>query len=137
MRASSAGSGPENFMMTVYGRIPLMQTENCIIRNIAGKCLHPEERNGKDANAPGMSRCACELIDRTGASFPVLRVDGHRNLIYNSLPTYRLDRRKELKKAGIGLCTLLFTTETEREIRTVLDCFRTSEAHPPFPITRR
>lgn len=120
-----------------YGRIPLMQTENCIIRNIAGKCLHPEERNGKDANAPGMSRCASELIDRTGASFPVLRADGHRNLIYNSLPTYRLDRRKELKKAGIGLCTLLFTTETEREIRTVLDCFRTSEAHPPFPITRR
>lgn len=112
------------YEMLGYGRLPLMQTETCIIRNIKGNC-------------PGdHTRCKAELVDRTGASFPVLRADGHRNLIYNSLPTYRLDRRKELKKSGVGLLTLLFTTETETEIQSVLQAYRNS-APPSGKFTRR
>ncbi|MBQ3153917.1 MAG: U32 family peptidase, partial [Clostridia bacterium] len=107
-----------------YGRLPLMQTETCIIRNIKGSC--PNDH----------TRCHAELIDRTGASFPVLRADGHRNLIYNSLPTYRLDKRKELKKSGVGLLTLLFTTETEAEMQAVLQAYRKG-ASPTGKFTRR
>lgn len=107
-----------------YGRLPLMQTETCIIRNIKGSC--PNDH----------TRCHAELIDRTGASFPVLRADGHRNLIYNSLPTYRLDKRKELKKSGVGLLTLLFTTETEAEMQAVLQAYRKG-APPTGKFTRR
>ena len=31
----------------------------------------------------------------------------HRNTIYNSIPAYRLDRKAELKRCGVGLLTLL------------------------------
>ena len=112
------------YEMLGYGRLPLMQTETCIIRNIKGNCMGEQ------------TRCHAELIDRTGASFPVMRADGHRNLIYNSLPTYRLDKRKELKKSGVGLLTLLFTTETETEMKQIVQSFRDS-APPTGKFTRR
>jgi hypothetical protein len=57
-------------------------------------------------------------------------------LIYNSIPTYRLDKRKELKKSGVGLMTLLFTTETEAEMLAVVNAYRTS-APPKGQYTRR
>ncbi|MBP5231150.1 MAG: U32 family peptidase [Clostridia bacterium] len=127
--------GPSSAAMEAlgYGRIPLMQTQTCLIRNILGKCPAPE-RNGSGRET---HPCRADLVDRANASFPVLRADGHRNILYNSVPTYRLDRRRDLRKAGVGLCTLLFTTETDEEIRTVLQCFRSGETRPPFPYTRR
>lgn len=107
-----------------YGRLPLMHTETCLIRNIKGSC-------------PGhAAQCRAELLDRTGASFPVLRANGHRNLLYNSLPTYRLDKRKELKKSGVGLLTLLFTVESESEMRLAVEQF-ISSAPPKGAFTRR
>lgn len=60
----------------VYGRQVLMHTENCIIKNISG-CV-------KD--------CKATLTDRMGARFPVQGEYNHRNLIFNSLPTYLLDK---------------------------------------------
>jgi hypothetical protein len=57
-------------------------------------------------------------------------------VLYNSLPTYRLDKRKELKKSGVGLLTLLFTVETEAEMRAVVEAYRTS-APPKGNYTRR
>lgn len=60
----------------VYGRQVLMHTENCIIKNISG-CV-------KD--------CKAVLKDRVGASFPVWGEYNHRNLIFNSVPTYLLDK---------------------------------------------
>ena len=61
---------------SVYGRQVLMHTENCIIKNVCG-CV-------KD--------CKALLTDRTGARFPVWGEYSHRNLIFNSLPTYLLDK---------------------------------------------
>ena len=60
----------------VYGRQVLMHTENCIIKNISG-CV-------KD--------CKAVLTDRMGARFPVWGEYNHRNLIFNSAPTYLLDK---------------------------------------------
>ncbi len=107
-----------------YGRLPLMHTETCLIRNIKGVCQNQK-------------LCRAALTDRTGASFPVLRAYRHRNLLYNSLPTYRLDKRKELKKSGVGLLTLLFTVESEREIRDVLQRFSASASPEGLAFTRR
>ena len=112
-----------------YGRIPLMHTETCLIRNILGSCM------GSGSGKP--ARCHAELVDRTGAVFPVFRADGHRNIVYNSLPTYRLDRRKDLRKAGVGLLTLLFTTERETDMKQIVRCYREASPRPAFPYTRR
>ena len=69
----------------VYGKIPLMITERCFIKENFG-C----EKCNKAA-----------LEDRTGAKFPLMREYGHRNILLNSRPTYMGDKKKELKAHGI------------------------------------
>lgn len=107
-----------------YGRLPLMHTETCLIRNIRGHCLQE-------------AICHAELTDRTGACFPVLRGYRHRNLLYNALPTYRLDHRKDLKKHGVGLLTLLFTVENEAIMKQMVERYRSSASPEGMLYTRR
>ena len=79
----------------VAGRIPLMLTERCFIKDTAG-----------------CSECGrSSLTDRTGARFPMRREFGHRNLIFNSMPTYMGDKRSELASANIMHEHFIFTTE--------------------------
>jgi hypothetical protein len=103
---------------TVYGRIPLMITERCFVKENGGcgKC-------GKFA-----------LRDRTGAEFPILREWRHRNLIFNSLPTYMGDRKKEMDALGIRRHHFIFSTETREEILHAIEAYRKGE---PLAGTRR
>ncbi len=106
----------------VYGRIPLMQTENCIIRNTGAACCDD---------------CEGILTDRTKAEFPIKREYRHRNIIYNSVPIYLADKINELRKSGVGLYTLLFTDEyrDEKEFDKLVSlCL--SKTPAPFPFTR-
>ncbi len=105
-----------------YGRTPLMYTRTCIIANIDG-CKKREF-------------CTSRLVDRTGASFPVISGHSHTNIIYNSLPAYRLDKKSELKKSGVGLITLFFTDEPEIRMEEVINLALTGEK-PQFQYTRR
>ncbi len=105
-----------------YGRTPLMYTRTCIIQNISG-CQNKE-------------KCFGILTDRTGAEFPIISGISHTNTIYNSLPRFHLDRKSELKKSGVGLLTLLFTDETEKQMEEVINLFITKEK-PKFEYTRR
>ena len=102
-----------------YGRIPLMVTERCFIRDGAGGCT-------------ACGRTA--LRDRTGARFPLLREHPHRNLIFNSLPTYMGDRQEELRQAGVRHLHLIFSVEDGGEIDRVVQAF---DAGLPLPGTRR
>ena len=82
----------------VYGRLPLMVTENCLIQNNVGcRCDRPNN-----------------LIDRTGAAFPLLAVFGHRTEVENSLPLWLADRA-EYKRLGLAYARLRFTTESPEE----------------------
>lgn len=105
-----------------YGRTPLMYTRTCVIRNI-GECF-------------GKERCFGILTDRTGAKFPIISAPNHTNTIYNSLPAYRLDKKSELKKCGVGLMTLLFTDEPEARMEEIIALSQTKEK-PKFEYTRR
>ena len=81
----------------IYGHIPLMITENCLIKN--------------------MGNCPCsgsgEIYDRKGKKFPVIR-DGKecRSVVLNGVPLYMGDKRHELSDAGIDFGLMLFTVET-------------------------
>ena len=97
----------------VYGRIPLMLTERCFMKENFG-C----EQCGK-----------CTLIDRKGVKFPMMRDFEHRNLIFNSAFTYMGDKQGEL--SGISAHHFIFTTERADEIKTVVDAFKSSR---PFPL---
>ena len=106
----------------VYGRTPLMYTRVCILRS-QGRC-------------GGEPPCCGALSDRSGARFPVIGAPNHTNTIYNSLPGYRADRASELKKHGVGLLTLLFTNETERDIKHILS-LASAGKKADFEYTRR
>lgn len=106
----------------VYGRTPLMYTRVCILRS-QGRC-------------GGEPPCRGALSDRSGARFPVIGAPNHTNTIYNSLPGYRTDRASELKKHGVGLLTLLFTNETERDIKHILS-LASAGKKADFEYTRR
>lgn len=82
-----------------YGRLPLMTLTRCIIKPRVG-C----ERCGFDR---GSARI--KLKDRMGVAFPVFAEFGHRNVIYNAIPTYM--GGKEQAEAGISRFWLQFTDE--------------------------
>jgi hypothetical protein len=50
----------------------------------------------------------------------MMRLWQHRNIIFNSIPTYMGDRQSELRKHRIESEHLIFSTESAREIIHVL-----------------
>ncbi len=105
----------------VYGRLPLMTLEKCLIRDLTD--CNVCETNG------------FELRDRRGFVFPVLREWEHRNLICNSLPTNMSDREDALVQARITARHFLFTTESADDVDAVISAF-TDHAPLPFPVRR-
>jgi len=98
--------------LIVYGRLPLMITENCVIKNRTGTCAC-------------QGAAATRLVDRTGAEFPVLPDPGTcRSLILNGRKLYLLDRRDELARCGLWAARLAFTTENPAEVGRVMDDWR-------------
>ncbi len=98
----------------VYGRIPLMLTERCFMRD-SFSCEKCSE---------------CSLTDRKGTNFPMIREYRHRNLILNSAVTYMGDRQNELR--GIASHHFIFTTESADEIRAVISAYKNGK---PFPLS--
>ncbi len=99
----------------VYGRIPLMTLEKCVIREIA--------------DCAACKTNTVRLRDRRGVEFPVLREWEHRNVIYNSIPTAMTDREADLTRANISARHYLFTVETPKEVDAVIRADRT---HTPI-----
>ena len=69
----------------VYGRLPLMLMENCIIRNRTGSC------GCQNTNI---------LTDRKGARFPVVSAPGCRNELLNSQKLFLADRAADYRRIG-------------------------------------
>ena len=93
----------------VYGRLPLMVTEKCVGKEIGGCKVCESGR--------------ANLTDRMGISFPVLRLQEHRSLIVNSLPTYILDCPRDLSDGFITRRHYIFTTESPREVDALIKSF--------------
>ncbi len=99
----------------VYGRLPLMLTENCLIRGRTGQCTcHTNP---------------AKLTDKTGAEFPIIK-DGDtcRSVLLNGQKLYWLDRQEDLARLGLWAKRLYFTTENPKEVDRVL-----SSCHAPTP----
>ena len=87
----------------VYGRLPLMITENCILKNRDGGCKRSCE---------GQNRL---LVDRKGERFPVLRAPGCRSEIFNAKRLYLADKANDYRRVGAWAARLSFTTESAQE----------------------
>ncbi len=106
-----------------YGRMPLMVTENCLIRQNTGKCtchLSPTK-----------------LTDKTGAEFPVIK-DGNtcRSVLLNGKKLNWLDRQNDLSRLGLWATRLYFTTENPREVDQVLSAYNNPTTFDPGSCTR-
>ena len=109
--------------MLVYGRLPLMLMENCVIKNRTGVC--------------SCDSSTTKLIDRMGEEFPVLK-DGAtcRNVLYNGKKLYLLDRLDKLRGMGIWAHRLNFTTENPAEVDAVLSQYYGRGEFDPGTCTR-
>ena len=96
--------------VTVYGKIPLMLLE---------KCVASETNTCTDCE-----RGQANITDRRGAPFPVLREFEHRNVIYNSNPTYMADLESDLLRAGVKNRHFIFSTESENEVDYIISCYQ-------------
>ncbi len=106
-----------------YGRMPLMVTENCLIKGKTGQC----------ACHLGPTR----LVDKTGADFPVIRDgDSCRSVLLNGKKLSWLDRQDDLNRLGLWALRLYFTTENAKEVDYVLSCCASPEAFDPGACTR-
>ena len=105
-----------NKAVIVYGRIPLMTLEKCVIKELyADKAPRGQ---GKACAICAENRA--EMKDRRGFVFPVIRELPHRNIVLNSLPTYMSDRQGELNAVGATDRHFLFTVESASEVDNVI-----------------
>lgn len=103
----------------VYGRLPLMVTENCVTRCSVG-CTHG---------------AGSVLTDRTGAQFPVTCGYGCRCEIQNSKTLFLADK-PEMQRCGLTYGRLRFTTETPEQCVRVLRRYRDGGDWTPEDLTR-
>ena len=106
-----------------YGRLPLMVTENCLIRGRTGGCT--------------CNLGNTKLTDKTGADFPIIK-DGEkcRSILLNGKKLSWLDRQSDLARLGLWAVRLYFTTENAKEVDHVLAAYRNPPAFDPGACTR-
>ena len=114
-------SKPIDTELITYGRLPLMITESCIVRN------------STDA-------CTCDsftgLVDEQGALYPVEPDYGCRNVVLNSKKLFMADKRRTISSLGIWAERLYFTTENALECVTVLKRYMGLSDFTPQGFTR-
>ena len=118
----------------VYGRLPLMVTENCLNANESG-CRYFTER---PASVPCNGACASapELTDRRGEHFPVLRAWGCRSEIENGKILYLADKARDWQSLGLRYACLRFTTESPEDCMQMLRAYQGEAVDAPENITR-
>ncbi len=97
--------------LMIYGRIPLMQTANCVL-NTTGNCRKNE----------GFT---C-VSDRLGVRFPIITHCNEKvcyNTIYNSVPISLHKHLKDIMNYGLNGLQLRFTNETADDVKVVYHIF--------------
>lgn len=93
--------------LLIYGRLPLMLMENCVMKNRTGICT--------------CQTGTVRLVDRVGEEFPIVKDPGTcRNVLLNGKKLYLLDKKDALRGMGLWALRLQFTTENPGEIDKVL-----------------
>ena len=112
---------PIDTELITYGRLPLMITENCIVRNTTGACTC-DSFSG--------------LVDRQGALFPVVPEFGCRNILLNSKKLFMADKLGSISSIGLWAQRLSFTTENALECVAVMKRYMGEGDYVPSGFTR-
>ena len=108
--------------LLVYGRLPLMLTENCILKN-RGKGCHCHE-------GPQVLR------DRKGEEFPVEQAWGCRNELFNAKVLWLADKAPDWQRIGARYARLSFLEEDRAACAGVFEAYRTGRGEAPGAFTR-
>jgi putative protease len=108
--------------LIVYGRLPCMVTDQCIIKKSSGSCTCQQGSAG--------------ISDRMGSVFPVVKEFGCRNVIYNAHKLFLADKSEDIVSAGLWGARLLFTTESPRECVLVTKSYMGQSEYSPNGLTR-
>ena len=107
--------------LIVYGRLPLMVSDQCIIKASSGSC-------------------SCEkgasMSDRMGSVFPVVREFGCRNVVLNAHKLYLGDKMEDVLSCGLWCARLMFTTESPRECLQIAKSYLGQSEYRPNGLTR-
>ena len=107
---------PVDTEMIIYGRVPVMLSEHCVIKRSAGRC---------SCSSPG------RLTDNLGGVYPVLRAYGCRNLVLSASKLYMADKKEEYGRCGLWGARISFTTESAREcVEVARSCMGLSDYRP-------
>lgn len=109
--------------LLVYGRLPLMVTENCLIRGKTGECT--------------CHLAPAKLTDKTGSDFPIIK-DGAscRSVLLNGKKLNWLDRQDDLSRLGLWATRLYFSTENPKEVDQILAAYQNPTPFDPGSSTR-
>lgn len=101
-----------------YGRLPLMLTRNCPVKN-----------------GTSCTNCGRTLFvtDRRGIKFPIKCRAGYSELL-NSVPIYLADKLDETN--GLDFLLLFFTDESPEQIRSIVTAYKRGSRKPPAEYTR-
>ena len=110
----------------VYGRLPLMLTENCLVSN-ALSC--------QAGNLRGPCQAEHALTDRRGERFPILPVFGCRSEIENGKVLFLADK-PDYRRCGLSYANLRFTTESPAACARVLALYSGRGGDVPGDYTR-
>ena len=114
-------SKPIDTELITYGRLPLMITESCIVRN-------------------STEACTCDsftgLVDEQGTLYPVEPDFGCRNVLLHSKKLFLADKRRTISSLGIWAERLYFTTENAIECVTVMKRYMGQSGFTPPGYTR-
>ena len=115
-------SKPLDTELLVYGRLPLMLTESCVLKN-RGKGCHCQESPQS-------------LQDRKGALFPVEPAWGCRNEVFNGKILWLADKAADWTRVGAAYARLTFLRESPSDCLRVLEAYQTGAGEPPDGFTR-
>jgi putative protease len=107
--------------MIVYGRLPLMVSDQCVIKHSSGRCS---------------CQTPAQMADRMGAVFPVVKEFGCRNVIYNTHKLFLADKAQDVYNAGLWGVRMMFTTEVPRECVEVAKVYLGQSDYQPNVLTR-
>ena len=110
----------------VYGRLPLMIMENCIIAGNLGCKTH---------DLHGTCRAVHTLTDRRGEKFPILAAFGCRNELQNGKLLFLADK-PEYRRCGLTYARLRFTDEAPEVCVEVLRRYLGMNDYFPVAYTR-
>jgi U32 family peptidase len=112
---------PMDTELVVYGRLPVMVTQTCLLKESAGRC---------SCTTPG------QMADTHGGVWPVTKHFGCRNTVWASRKLWLGDVTNEWIDLGLWAVRMCFSTESARECLEVANSYIQGTHYKPNGITR-